>query len=166
MGEMNENKTGQKRRKSYKKAYEKAAAECQVLQDRLLRLAAEFDNYKKRIEREREIFVKQSNQDLVSSLLPVLDDLDRTIAAGEESDNDPALLDGIKMIQKNFLKILSDQGLEPIDSLGKEFDPEIHDALMQRKADGKPPNIIIEELTKGYSFKDRLIRAAKVVIST
>ncbi len=153
------------KKRNYKKELEDLQKEYQSLKDQLLRLAAEFDNYRKRVERDMNGLIRSANADLVVSLLPIIDDLERSINAANGNQNASPLLEGIKLIQKNFLKTLQDQGLKPIESVGQPFDPEKHDALLQMPVDGKEPNIVIEEHVKGYEFKDRVIRHAKVIVS-
>ncbi|MEG2583091.1 MAG: nucleotide exchange factor GrpE, partial [Oscillospiraceae bacterium] len=116
-----------------------------VLTDKLMRTVAEFDNFKKRTVREKQDFFKMAVCDTVETLIPVLDNLDRAIIAGEENDDKEALLDGVKMIQKQFVEALSNIGVEQIPAIGEEFDPEKHNAVMVEESD-KPENIIIDEL--------------------
>jgi len=153
------------KKRNYKKELEDLEKEHQALKDQLLRLAAEFDNYRKRVDRDMSNLIRSANADLVTSLLPILDDLDRSIAAANGVQETSPLLEGIKLIQKSFLKTLQDQGLKYIESIGQPFDPEKHDALLQMPVDGKESNVVIEEHVKGYEFKDRVIRHAKVIVS-
>ena len=153
------------KKRNYKKEFEELEKEYQALKDQLLRLAAEFDNYRKRVERDMNGLVRSANAELVTSLLPIMDDLDRFIAAANADQEAPPLLEGIKLIQRNFLKILQDQGLKYIESIGQPFDPEKHDALLQMPVEDKEPNLVVEEHVKGYEFKDRVIRHAKVIVS-
>lgn len=154
-----------RKRISYKKEFQRAAKERDELRDQLQRVAADFDNYKKRTERERIALIETANTDLIASLLPVLDDFDRTLDTVEGSCDFDSLLNGVKLVHKNFLKILQDNGLVLLESKGKAFDPELHDALMQKSVAGMTPDIVLEEHVKGYEFKNRVIRHAKVVTS-
>lgn len=154
-----------KKRRNYKKELEQALAENKDLKQKFLRIAAEFDNYRKRIDREMIVLRESAKADLVSQLLPVLDDLERSIEAGNEKHDADSLLEGIKLVQKNFLRILQGEGLKPMESVGKPFDPEKHDALLQIEAKGKDSEIVVEEHVKGYEFKDRVLRHAKVIVS-
>lgn len=133
--------------------------------DKLLRKAAEFDNFKKRTAREKEDFYKFAVCDTVEKLLPVLDNLDRAIASGEQNEDKEALLEGIKMVRKQFSDSLTGIGVEEIEALGKEFDPEVHNAIMTEESD-KDANTILEEFAKGYKYKDKVIRHSMVKVSS
>lgn len=135
------------------------------LKDQLLRFAAEFDNFRKRVERENRYLVDNTVADIIARLLPVLDDLERSIQATEARDDENPLLAGVKLVHKNFVKILADMGLEPMDSVGQEFDPDKHDAMMQMKVEGMEPHLVVDEHVRGYLFKDKVIRHAKVIVS-
>ncbi len=154
-----------KKRRNYKKELEQATAENKDLKEKFLRIAAEFDNYRKRIDREMIVLRESAKADIVSQLLPVMDDLERSLDAGSEKHDAKSLLEGIGLIQKNFLRILQDEGLKPMDSVGKPFDPEKHEALLQIEAKDKDSEVVVEEHLKGYEFKDRVIRHAKVIVS-
>jgi molecular chaperone GrpE len=153
-------------------AEEKAAAqiatltaENRKLNDRLLRLAAEFDNYRKRNDREAQNYIINANSDLLSKLLPALDDLDRILSAGVSGTEPGALLEGIALLQKNMVKVFQDAGLEPMQTVGEVFDPMLHDALLHIEVQGIEPNRIVEEHKKGYFFKGKVLRHAQVVVS-
>lgn len=134
------------------------------LSDKLMRTAAEFDNYKKRTAREKEDFYKMTVCETVAPLLPVIDNLERAVSAAETSGDDGSILEGIKMIKKQFDDVLTSIGVEPIEALGNEFDPERHNAVMTEDSD-KPENTVIEELQKGYIYKDKVIRHSMVKVS-
>ena len=129
-------------------------------------LAAEFDNALKRFEREREKFVKFGNEKILKALLDVMDNLDRTIQsiAAEEDDKIKNIHKGIEMVQAQFLKVLTDNGLEKIESLGQKFDPNHHEAMAQQPAEGKEDDEIVQVYQDGYKLNGRLLRAAKVII--
>ena len=135
------------------------------LKDQLLRFAAEFDNFRKRVERENRNLVDNTAADIISRLLPVLDDLERSIQATEAKEDENPLLEGVKLVHKNFVKTLADMGLEPMESVGKEFDPDKHDAMMQMKVEGMEPHLVVDEHVRGYLFRDRVLRHAKVIVS-
>jgi len=147
------------------KRIEELTAENQQLRDRLLRLAAEFDNYRKRSDRDMGSLLINANAQLVATLLPSLDDLDRILTATESGIDPDALLAGVRLVQKNMIKILQDEGLRPMESVGEPFDPEKHDALLHAEDESHGPNIVIDEHKKGYYFKDRVIRHAQVIVS-
>ena len=131
--------------------------------DRNVRLLAEFDNYKRRTQEERSKLFKYAGEELAKEILPILDDLHRTL----ESDGKGkarSILEGIELIVAKLDKTLEDQGIVPFDSVGQDFDPELHEALMSEP--GKEKNIILKEFEKGYRYKDKIIRHAKVVVSS
>ncbi len=129
-----------------------------------MRTAAEFDNYKKRTIREKDDFYKMAVCDTIAPILPVLDNLERAISAAESAEGGETVLDGIVMIKKQFDDVLKDLGVEPIEAVGKEFDPEKHNAVMMADSD-EESNIVIEEFQKGYSYKDKVIRHSMVKVS-
>lgn len=145
---------------------QKEDAEQKVAQltDKLMRTAAEFDNYKKRTARERDEFFKVAVCDTVEQLIPVLDNLDRAVVAAEENGDLKALLDGIKMIQKQFVEALNAIGVEKIEAVGQPFDPEKHNAVMTEDSD-QPENTVLDELMKGYQYKDKIVRHSMVKVS-
>jgi len=129
--------------------------------DKLLRLMAEFDNFKKRSAKEREDLFTFVVCDCVAGFLPVLDNLDRAVIAGAETE-DKGLLDGMKLIQKQFIDTLTALGVEEIKTVGEEFNPELHNAVMHAEDDSVGANVIIEEFMKGYTYKGRVIRHSMV----
>ncbi len=134
--------------------------------DRLLRLAAEFENYKKRSAREMNDFRKFANESFVKAMLPVVDNLDRAI---ESSSNDKhansSVVEGVNMTLREILKVFEQYGIKPFESLGKTFDPSLHQAVMQEDDEAYPENTVSKELQKGYMIHDRLLRPAMVVVS-
>jgi molecular chaperone GrpE len=158
-------KLAEKKHHQYKKELEEAQEENGRLTNQLLRLAAEFENYKKRTEREKAALIEGANIDLITNLLSVVDDLERTIESSKKNKDYNILSEGIELVQKNFVKILQREGLQKMDTIGSEFDPERHDALLQVEVKDKAPNIIVDEHLKGYEFKNRIIRHAKVLVS-
>ncbi len=131
-------------------------------------IAAEMDNYRKRMEREKENLLKYGNERVMSDLLDVADNFDRTIGMlkGDTDQKVKNLVVGLDMVQKQFLDTMGKHGLNPIQSVGKEFDPNFHEAIAQEYAEGKKPNEVIKEFQKGYSLNGRVIRASKVVVSS
>lgn len=139
-------------------------AERDQLKDRLLRLAAELENYKKRSEREKAEFLKRANENLLRDLLPVVDNLERALQHAEQADKD-SMLQGLELTHQELMKVLSRHGLERIEALGQPFDPERHEAMMQQEDLEAEPNTVINELQKGYLYHGRLLRPAMVVVS-
>jgi molecular chaperone GrpE len=130
-------------------------------------LAAEFDNAKKRFEREKENLIKYGNEKLLSSLVGVVDNFDLTVNA-LQSDNDDKvqnIVKGINMIRNQFGEVLKQNGLTPVESLGKIFDPNFHEAVAQAPAPGKEDQEVITEYQRGYTLNGRLLRASKVVVA-
>jgi molecular chaperone GrpE len=127
-----------------------------------------MDNYRKRMEREKENLLKYGNERILNDLVQVIDNFDRTIEM-LKSDDDPKvknILTGLQMVSKQFLDTLGKHGMTPIESIGKDFDPNFHEALAQEYMEGKRPNEIIKEFQKGYILNGRVIRAAKVVVAS
>ncbi len=138
------------------------AEELASVKDQLLRLAADFDNYRKRARREKEEFQKIATERLLRDILPVGDNLDRALSHAPA--NDPVAT-GVRMVSKQLLDVLASYGVRPFDSLGKAFDPEQHEALSQAPAGDAQPGSVLEEIERGYMLHDRLLRPAKVVVA-
>jgi molecular chaperone GrpE len=138
--------------------------EKEELYQRLLRTQAEFDNYKKRSLKEREAERKYKAQDVVTDLLPAIDNFERALQV-EATDANKGLLDGISMVYRQIVDALKAHHVEPIESVGQEFDPNIHQAVMQVEDDNFDANVVVEELQKGYMIKDRVIRPAMVKVN-
>jgi molecular chaperone GrpE len=131
-------------------------------------IAAEMDNYRKRMDREKENLVKYGNERVLRDLLEVADNFERTIGMlkGDQDQKVKNLVIGLDMIQKQFLDTMGKHGLTLIQSIGKEFDPNFHEAMAQEYAEGIKPNEVIKEFQKGYTLNGRVIRASKVVVSS
>ena len=142
-------------------------AEAEENYDRLLRVSAEFENYKKRTAREMADFKKFANQSLLRELLPIIDNLELAIKAAAETPDgkDACLLDGVELTRKEILKVFENFHVEPIDALGKPFDPNFHEAVMREESDEHPENTVVNELQKGYLMHDRLLRPSMVVVA-
>lgn len=134
--------------------------------DRLLRVMAEFENYKKRTAREMRDVVKYANEKIAKELLTVVDNLERAIASasGHCSPEDP-LVQGVELTLNETLKLLERHQVLPVKALEQPFDPNFHQAMMQEEVEDKPPNTVVKELQKGYMIHDRLLRPALVVVS-
>jgi molecular chaperone GrpE len=139
--------------------------EAQENYDRFLRCAAEMENIKKRQEKERADLVQFANEQLCKELLPVLDNLERALEHGRQFEAPPALLEGIDLVYQNFLKTLEKFGVTPIDSIGRQFDPAFHHAVMEEEAPELADQTVTKELQKGYLMQERLLRPAMVVVS-
>ena len=134
------------------------------LQDRLLRTAAEFDNYRKRTDRERRELGDAVAADLVRDILPVVDDLERAIAAAGDSP-DPALRSGVELIHRQLVDALRRRGAEPFESVGRDFDPAWHEALASEPAEGRRDGEVTAEIRRGYRIGARLLRPALVKVA-
>ncbi|HMN48654.1 MAG TPA: nucleotide exchange factor GrpE [Ignavibacteriaceae bacterium] len=130
-----------------------------------LRKAAEFENYKRRTENDQLNLLKYAAESLIIKLLPIVDDLERSLAHMNEETDVMKIKEGVQLIYNKFIKVLDEQGVKKIEAVGKPFSVEYHEALLQRPDDSVPPHTVIDELETGYMFKDRVIRHAKVIVS-
>ena len=143
-----------------------AREEAEMYKDRWMRLAAEFENYKKRRAREFEILVESASEEVIRDLLPILDSVGRALAHSENEDTESeGFQEGIKMIMEQFPRVLYNRNLKEIETVGKPFDPTVHEALMQMPSEIHDVGIVSEEIEKGYSLSDKVLRPAKVVVS-
>lgn len=133
--------------------------------DHLRRLKAEFENYKKRMVKERGQLINWAIEDLIKEFLPVLDDLERAVDSGRSSKNFSSLFEGIQMVYNHFKDILKKKGLQEIPAQGEEFNPHVHEAIMTCESDEHPDNVVVEEMRKGYKFKDRVLRPSMVKVN-
>jgi len=130
--------------------------------DRLLRLAADFDNYKKRAAREREEYVRTANERLIGELLPILDDLERALdAAGRHQE--AQLEEGVRLVHRSLESLLQRYGVQPIETEGR-FDPHVHEALLSQPSEAEEGSVI-DVIQKGYKLNDRVVRPARVVVA-
>ncbi len=142
------------------------------LKDQLLRKAAEFDNYKKRTEAETISVIRFANEDLLLKILPVVDDLERSLRTlGTPADSnarpkEAAFIEGVGLIFGKLKKTLEQVGLKPFEAVGTPFNTELHDALLQVPRDDVPDHTVVEEIDRGYLLHDRVIRHARVIVST
>lgn len=140
-------------------------------QDKILRAAAEFDNYKKRIERDRNAAMKYAGEHILREILPVVDNLERALEQGGVEGVDAetklaALLEGVQLTLKSLLAVLEKFEVKAIESVGLPFDPNIQEALVMEPSDVVPASHVLAEFEKGYYYKDRLLRVAKVIVSS
>ena len=140
--------------------------EAQENYDRLLRVSAEFENYKKRASREMEEFRKFSNQSLIKEMLSVVDNLELAMnSTPADKTIDKGLLEGLEMTHREILKVFDKFHVKPIKAQGQPFDPTFHEAVMQEVTDDFPENTVVNEMQKGYLIHDRLLRPSMVVVS-
>ncbi len=143
----------------------KLAAERDQFRDLALRTRAEFENYQKRNQKERDQERRYGYTPLALDLLPVLDNLDRALAAAKQAGENGALVQGVALVQNQFLELLKRHGITRIDAAGKPFDPNVHQAVMQKPAPEVAPNTVVQVLEQGFMNHDRVLRPAKVVVS-
>jgi molecular chaperone GrpE len=148
-----------------KKTLDEKEKEVKEAHDRMLRVAADFENYKKRAAREKEELIKFSNEEVIKAILPFVDNLERAVDHSEKARDVESLVEGVKLTIQQLLQALSKFGLSPIESMGKPFDPAFHEAVMVVATDRHQPNHVVEEFRKGYLLHDRLIRPAAVSVS-
>ena len=142
-------------------------AEKSSLYDRLLRAQAEFENYRKRVERERSELYQRGRDDVLLQFLPVVDNFERALSSLETSEADEeALRHGVELIHKQFKDALSKFGLEPVEAVGQVFDPHVHEAVTTEATDKHEENTVIEEFQRGYRIGDRLLRPAQVKVAS
>lgn len=146
-------------------AYQQVAAEKLELYDRLLRKQAELDNFRKRVQREKEEFFEHANTDLVRSLLPVLDGFERALRH-RDLKADAGFTKGIEMIHQQMLTVLGRVGVTPIETAGKTFDPHLHQAVETVQSKDHRDQEVVEELQRGYKLKNRLLRPAIVKVAS
>lgn len=149
-----------------KKKLEEAERQAKDNYERILRISADFENYKKRAAREMQDLVKYANEKILKEMLTVVDNLERAIesASNHYVANDP-LIQGVHLTLNETLKILERHQVKPVVSLGEPFDPSFHQAMMQEEVQDQPPNTVVKELQKGYLIHDRLLRPALVAVS-
>lgn len=144
---------------------ERLEKEIEELKDKFLRKVAEFDNYKKRTDAEMLQVGIMATAELMKELLPVFDDLERSLEAAKKSKDFNALFTGVELIYKNLSKVFESRGVKVMESVGKPFDPEKHDALMQVENKDFPPGVVVDEHLKGYLMGDRVLRHSQVLVN-
>lgn len=147
------------------KEVEKLAIELNDVKDKYVRTLADFDNYRKRKDREVMEIIERANEQFFIELLPVIDDLERSLNSEVKRKSYKSLKQGIELIYQKLIAALKKQGLEAIDSMGQPFNPELHEAIMQAEDRTKPANAIIGEAVKGYRLKNKILRYSQVVVN-
>lgn len=145
-----------------KKKKDKSEQQIEELTDRLKRSMAEFDNYRKRTEKEKSNMYMIGAKDIVEKMLPVVDNFERGLAQAPEGDS---FAEGIKMIYKQLMTTLDELGVKPIEAVGQEFDPNFHNAVMHVEDEEVAENIVVEEFQKGYTYKDVVVRHSMVKVA-
>ena len=134
-------------------------------EERVLRTAADAENFKKRLQREKEEQTRYANETFVRELLPVIDNLERALQHSATAPNQEVLLEGVNMTLKGFIDTLARFGCTVLEAIGKTFDPNFHEAVSQEESSKVEPNTVLKELQKGYMLKERLLRPAMVIVS-
>ena len=147
------------------KRLEESEAEAKMAHDRFLRVSAEFENYKKRAQREVDDFRKYANEAIIKELLTVVDNLERAVESSSDKCENGQLLEGVDLTLKEILKVFEKFSVKPIQALEHEFDPAVHQAVLQEASETHAENMVIREFQKGYTIHDRLLRPAMVVVS-
>ena len=133
------------------------------LNERIVRLTADFDNFRKRAQREKDEARQFANQGLLEKLLPVLDNFEMALTAVKGAD--PSVRDGVQMILDQLLGVLKESGVEPVDAMGQPFDPNLHEALSQEETTEVEEGTVVQQVQRGYKLNDRLVRPARVVVA-
>jgi molecular chaperone GrpE len=139
--------------------------EAKNIYDRFVRQVAELENFKKRAAREKDEGIRFANETLVKDLLPVIDNLERAVSHAQGEDNGKPLVEGVEMVLKGLLDVLTQHGIVQISAIGQPFDPRKHEAMAQVESENHEPNTVLEEYQKGYLLKDRLLRPALVSVA-
>ncbi len=156
-----------KERKSFfkkKEKKDKKDEKIEELNDRLIRQIAEFDNFRKRTEKEKSQMFEIGAKDIVEKILPVVDNFERGLATVPEAERESAFVQGIELVYKQLMKALEDAGVKPIEAVGKEFDPNFHNAVMHAEDENFGENIVSEEFQKGYLYRDSVVRHSMVKV--
>lgn len=146
-------------------ALDQALSEAAEKHDLYLRKVAEFENFRRRRDREFEETIRFANEGLISRLLPVLENFERALSHQGSGETFEAYRQGVELIVQQFREVLKREGLEGVESVGQPFDPNLHEALMQAHSEAHEPGLVCEEIERGYRLKDRVIRHAKVMVS-
>jgi molecular chaperone GrpE len=149
-----------------KQLYDEQLKRSDEYYQRLIRMQADFENYRRRVGKEKEELLKFAAEDLIVKLLPVLDNFERALVApGENNQNISKFKEGIEMIYRQFIDVLAKEGLSIIPTINQQLDPVSHEVILQEETGGQPDNNIIEELRRGYFFKGKVIRPAWVKVA-
>jgi molecular chaperone GrpE len=141
-------------------------ADLDRFRDLALRSQADFENYKKRSAREKEEAIKYANKSLLERLVAIIDNFELGLAAAKEQGEQSSIYSGMVLVQKQLNDLLAENGLQPIEAEGKTFDPNVHEAIAHEPSDQFPEGTVLRQTRRGYRFKDRLLRPAKVVVSS
>lgn len=146
-------------------ALAQAKAEAASLKERLLRTAADFDNFRKRSKRDIDDAERRGKEGLLKDLLPVFDNLERAVVHASQSNDAKAIAEGVRMVLKQFLDTLERANIKRVESVGASFDPNVHEAIQQIETADQPPGTVVAEVQAGYQIDNKLVRAAMVVVA-
>lgn len=152
------------KKKLFKKKKDKKDEQIEELNDKLMRTMAEFDNFRKRTEKEKQQMFEIGAKDIVEKILPVIDNFERGLGSVPEDDKESAFVQGIEQIYKQLMTTLETAGVTPIEAVGKEFDPNFHNAVMHAEDENFGENIVSEELQKGYMYRESVVRHSMVKV--
>lgn len=144
---------------------DKARSETKAHQEQYLRTLADMENLRKRTQREKEELAKFANENILREILPVIDNLERAVEHAEQAESSDGLLEGVQMTLSQFSQVLDRFGVKPVESLGEQFDPNLHQAMGQLETDEYPANTVAQQMQKGYQLNERLLRPAMVMIA-
>lgn len=139
--------------------------ECGELRDKNLRIVAEMQNQQRRAQREKDEALKYAESSFAKELLVVLDGLERARDAATQSGQSGPVVDGVRIVYEQFLKILADHGIQPVDATGQPFNPDVHEAVMQQPSPEHAPGTVVQQLARGYQMHGRVLRTAKVIVA-
>jgi len=158
-------KTTKEKTKKNKKKKDKKDEKIEELSDKLLRQMAEFDNFRKRTEKEKSAMYEIGAKDIIEKLLPVVDNFERGFLTVAEEDKEDAFVTGMEMVYKQLMTMLETVGVKPIEAIGQEFNPDLHNAVMHVEDEEVGDNIIVEEFQKGYTYRDSVVRYSMVKVA-
>lgn len=150
--------------KEYEELVQKAG-ERDEYQDKWMKVHAEYENTRRRLENEKSQHMKFANEGLISRLFPIVDNFDMALAAMETAEDKAAVMQGIELVQKEFHRILDENGVKKIETEGKQFDPNVHEAVFAEETSEHPDGFILQEVRAGYLLNERLLRPAQVKIA-
>lgn len=151
--------------KLFKKKKDAKDEKIEELSDKLLRQMAEFDNFRKRTEKEKSAMYEIGAKDIIEKLLPVVDNFERGFLSVTEEDKEDAFVTGMEMVYKQLMTMLEGVGVKPIEAVGQEFNPDLHNAVMHVEDEEAGDNIIVEEFQKGYTYRDSVVRYSMVKVA-
>ena len=167
-GEAADGEDGKKKSRLFgkkEKKKDKKDQQIEDLTDRVMRQMAEFDNFRKRTEKEKAQMFDSGAGDIIEKILPVIDDMERGLAAMSDEEKESSFAKGMEMIYKKFIGILEAAGVSAIDAVGKEFDPNFHNAVMQTPSEEYESGYVVQELQKGYMYKEKVLRHSMVMVA-